>query len=189
MSHTVPLPPDTPFFRCVDVMRLLRPLKDAVPHIYFESLLRRRLVFLTPAFKDQVLPLFVVDGASRSGAEYATIHVWQQKVSLSFVQAVKNWPGERSPVPWYLLEEAFAAENDLSGPILRPDGRRVLASMGGPPQKLNAGGTVDLGLPEYPVVRIRHNRSGSRPIWDIGIEDDVAGHQPCPMETLFLTGE
>lgn len=188
MSATTPLLPDTPFFRCVDAVKLLRPPKDAIPHIYFESLLRRRLIFLTPTFKAAVLPLFDVGGKASPGSEYATIHVWQQKTPLSFVQAIKNWPEEQSPVPWCLFEEAFAAENELSGSVLRPDGRRILALMGGSPQTINAGGTVDLGLPEYLVVRMRHNRLGSRPIWDVGVEEDSASNQPCPSETLFLTG-
>ena len=188
MSYPVTQPADTPFFCCIDVMKLLRPLKDVIPHIYFESLLRRRLVFLTTAFRAQVLPLFNPDGKASPSAEDATIYVWQQKTPLSFVQAIKNWPQEQSPLPWYLLEEAFAAKNNLSGPILCPDGRRILASMGGSPQTLNAGGTVDLGIPEYPVVRIRSNHSWSRPIWDVGVEEDANSNQPCPMETLFLTG-
>ncbi|MFZ1626300.1 MAG: hypothetical protein WAT81_00665 [Candidatus Moraniibacteriota bacterium] len=188
MSYPVTRPADTSFFRCIDVMKLLRPAKDVIPHIYFESLLRSRLVFLTTAFRSQVLPLFNPDGKASSSAEYATIYVWQQRTPLSFVQAIKNWPQEQSSLPWYLLKEAFTAENDLSGPILCPDGRRILASMGGSPQTLNAGGTVDLGIPEYSVVRIRYNRLGSRPIWDVGVEDDANSNQSCPMETLFLTG-
>lgn len=187
MSNTITCPGDTSFFHCIDVVKLLRPLKDVIPHIYFESLLRRRLVFLTTTFRSQVLPLFNPDGKASSDAECATVHVWQQKTPLSFVQAIKNWPHEQSPLPWYLLEEAFNAENDLNCPVLCPDGRRILASIGGVPQRLDASGQVVLGLPKYPVVRLRNNRLGSRPIWDVGVEDDADTNQPCPMETLFLT--
>lgn len=179
---------ETPFFRCVAVMRLARPDKNAVPHIYFESLRRRHVLFLTSAFQRQVLPLFSPDGKAREGAEYAIVSVWQQKTAMSFEQAIKNWPDDQLPIPWYLFEQAFAAEDDLGNPILRSDGRRILALMGGKPQALNTNGTVDIGVPEDRVVRLQHNRLGARSIWDIGLEEDVMSSQPCPLETLFLTG-
>lgn len=184
------LPPETGLFRCVAVIELPFPGREVIPGRYLNSLTQGRRVKLGSGFQSRIQPLFVPTGKAPAGASVKRFSVWELKYEISFSTAFTSWPESRGETPFCFLEDLFAAQTEMIGPFLRPDGRCILAMMGGAPQTPDPSAPLGyrIGTPEQHAVRFRYDLFGARQYWDIEQEARISTSDICPPDVLFLVG-